>query len=244
MYQVVVGLKASALRSVLIVLIFFNLGLDFRRNLRPGQFKLNVFFLIPANTSDAIANRTVNALLVALKAIEKRDILHDIGVDWHVADIQSSSSLTAKKFYELWADRSETPHVIFGGYSEKLCTLLAILSHSLNMPFLAIGCKANNERNHVLLPTFLSFDYDPASVLPVVIALMETYNWKRLAILTTSDTTFFEVGLSAKMKIEEKKWKAIFIQTTMDMVPEGFTSPEADAEIKLLLENVKKQARS
>lgn len=152
--------------------------------------------------------------------------------------------MTAKILYEEWSGSNDKPHVIFGGYCPRVCDLLAVTAQSLNVPFLASACSENDQRNHVIRPTYLTFDYYRGSAIPVLFALMETYKWKRLAILLTADLNSFELAFKTKRAIEAKNLTAILTTTTMNMMPEGFTSPEADEEIELILGEIKKVARS
>ena len=236
-----IGWNTSVLRSMLIVVIVFSIGLNSEDQ---TPFNLNMLLLIPANTTSAIANRSAGAIVLALNAIKKRGTFHNIQVNWHLDDPQCSTRLTAMHFYKRRSDSFLNPHVIVGGYCEDVCNLLAIITYALEIPFLASGCRKNSERNHVKMPTFLTFDYDHFDAFPAVIALMRAYNWKRLAIMATTDQTSYEMGLNAKKEVERQGWTAIFILTTMSVVPEGFTSPEADEEVKMLLKDIKDRARS
>jgi len=238
----VFGVNASVLRCLFVVVIVFSLGCH--EPILAAQLRLNMLFLIPANTTDAIANRTAGAIVVALDTIKKRYTLHDIELDWSLSDPQCSSSRTAKDVYKEWVDRSKTPKVIIGGFCEEVCDLLATLTYAINVPFIAIGCQTNDARNPEAMPTFLTMENYRPSAFPILIALMKTYNWKRLAILATSDRTSLELGLQAKVMIEDNEWRAVFIVTTMDVVPEGFTSRAADDNVKLALEEIRRNARS
>src|SRR6218665_2657974 len=237
-----IGWNTSVLRSMLIVVIVFSLGC--LRVILAAQLTLNVLILIPVNTSDAIANRTSGAIVVALDTIKKRDTLHDIELDWSLTDSQCWSIRVGMEAYKEGQKRRKPPDVIIGGYWDQVCRLLATITSALNVPFIAIGCKPNDARNHNRMPTFLTMDYYRPSYLPSLVKLMETYNWKRLAILTTSDRTYLELGLKAKVMVEAKEWTAVFILTTINMATKGYKSLEVDENINLVLEEIRRNARS
>lgn len=234
-------MNASVLRSALTVWIIFSLGLDFLEAQKPD---LNMLFLMPANKSKAIANYTAPVIVVAINSLNRREILNEFEVHWRVKDSQCSSTLTAKKFYSSWKTPGETTHVIFGGYCEKVCQLLVIISASMNVPFIAIGCRTSKERNHLLFPTHVSVEPSRYFTIAGLIALMENFNWKKLGILATPDVASVQLTSEVKTAVEARNWTATLMLTTISIVPEGFFSPEADREVELLLEELKTEARS
>lgn len=241
MYPIAAELSASVLRSVLIAWIIACLGLSALEPIKPN---LTMIFYLPANTSEAIANRTAPAIAVAFETLKRLEILSGFDVTWRIADCRCSSVLTAKIFDDSWIKRDDKTHVMFGGYCEKVCHILNTLSDSLDLPFLAIGCRTSRARNRILFPNHVSVEPSRRFTIAGLLALLENFNWKRLVILTVPTEPMLQLTGAVKTDVEARQWTAILMVTTITMVPEGFSSPQADQEVELILAEIKKEGRS
>ena len=90
---------------------------------------------------------------------------------------------------DLWYSMEDLDAIVGDGCS-VVCQPVSLLAASWGIPFVSWGCSSSSLSDKKIYPTFSRVESTWFSLAPIFSALVKVFNWKHVAIVTTSEDVF------------------------------------------------------
>ena len=77
----------------------------------------------------------------------------------------------------------------------KVCEPIALLAGFVDTPFISTGCSSSSLSNKHICPTFSRVVAPWFHIGPVFLLLLEHMNWKRVAIISSTQRAYADIGI-------------------------------------------------
>ncbi|XP_077977730.1 atrial natriuretic peptide receptor 2-like [Glandiceps talaboti] len=197
--------------------------------------------MIPWTGSWPVGRRIASAFLVALDEINNStSILPNRTISFVWNDTQCNAMEGLREVVDLWT-HVKPLHAIIGPGCDIVCEPAALLASAWAIPMISWGCEVSTLSNKDEYPTFARTVGPYPKTGPMFVATMNYFNWKRIAILASTEHTWQLASHAIKLDLEDA---GIHVVVFYQFEPgnEHITGREK-AEHRYILEQTKEIAR-
>lgn len=205
---------------------------------------INLGLLLPfSGVEKDIGQSIAGASIIAIENINSNPyLLHNREIKYTWLDSACSAGKGLYKTVDLWAASGKNLNALIGGYCDVVCEPVGLLAGYWNIPILSYGCSSSKLSNKNDYPT-LARTVGPYTKLgPMFIGLSRYFNWRRIAIIASSENVWQLTAFELKVELEKD---GVFIPSFLTFDP-GHTdiTGKEKALHSQILKDVKKVARS
>ena len=164
--------------------------------------ELRIGALIPWNGTWRVGPRMASGLLVAFDTIKnKLNLLPSYNLSYVWKDSQCDAGASLRAIADLRLVKPAIDAFIGPGCSVG-CVPGGYLAAHWNIPMISFGCVELTLSNKQQYQTFVRTVGNYAQMGRFYVSIMKKYNWKRVAVLTSSESLWTQVGSLVRAKIE------------------------------------------
>ena len=157
-----------------------------------ANIQLNLGLLVPWASGWAIGDKVTAGALVGYEEVVSRALLPGFDVSFQYND----SLCEARRGLGAAVDAWSTVNRIHGEYNfhgfigpgcSVACEPVGLLSAAWNLPVVSFSCTSDSLSNKYTYPTFTRAVGTWLSLAPMFVRVCEQYNWRRVAIITSTE---------------------------------------------------------
>ncbi len=198
---------------------------------------LNLGLSIPWEVGWKVGGQIASAMILGLKEIKKRQLLHGYEIEWIWRDSYCQAGSGMAVAVDMWESVDHLDGIIGDGCS-IVCQPQALLAAAWNIQVVAYWCSSHALSDKSVYPTFSRVEAPYTLLGPLFKALAQLFSWRRVAILhTPEDIWSLPTDL---IKRDMESWGNEVIVYLMKTTGRG---EQSMTELKNILISLKKSAR-
>lgn len=159
--------------------------------------------LLPFTGSWAGGSKMASAILIAMDKVNSDPYwLQGYNLSYVLADDRCEAKRSLEIFVDYYTIEDPPVDVYIGPGCSVGCIPGAYIAAHWSIPIISWGCIASVLSDKTLYPYFVRTGGTYSRIGNLLRALLEQYNWDRMAILTSTQTVFSEFATTAKVTLE------------------------------------------
>ena len=204
---------------------------------------LNIGVLMPWTQGWELGPYMGSAIITGLEEVVERKLLTGYNLTWQWADTHCEPRQGLASAIQLWSEFNSDVDAYVGGGCSVVCEPVALLSAAWNIPYVSFGCTSDTLSSKYDYPTFARSVGTWISLAPLFDKITDSYNWRRVGILTTTQN--INQLTSGAIKSELERSGKTVIYRTIDKVVEGTQVNQNNfRKMKEIVKEIKEKARS
>ncbi|RMX38935.1 hypothetical protein pdam_00016427 [Pocillopora damicornis] len=155
-----------------------------------GQPKQNITIaaLAPMTGEWDVGRTTAAAMPIAVEDINNDpSILPNHRLQFVFGNTNCSPNTALPLVMNFWAQQKRGVDAFIGGGCNRVCEYISLLAGKWNLPVISWGCMSAHLSNRNTFPTFVRTVGPYTKMEKLLKRLMEHFNWKRVAIIASTD---------------------------------------------------------
>ncbi len=174
----------------------------------PGNKKLTLGYSLPWSHGWNVGTLFASAIVLGIREVHKRQLLPGYEIEWIKRNSYCEPRHGMAMMVDVWASVDDLDGIIGDGCS-AVCQPQALLAAAWNIPVVSWWCSSHTLSDKTIYPTFTRVK-GPATILgPLYTNVANTFGWKRLAAIFTSEDLWALTAKAVKWDLENNNKEVI-----------------------------------